>query len=178
MELADTQEVMTERECAQFLRWGERHLRRRRKAGSGPPHVQLDTGTIRYLRSHVVAWLEAHIAGARRTLAIQPQTATGIPAGWSIQILNVDRAAPGAPYVGAKARTGSAGSGAREVALIRLRVSNVSDSGSMTVWVRQAKHGDLWASVPLPWANMEIAEAVKAAAIRAYQQAEHEAWPA
>ena len=54
-----TDELMTWREVAEWLRVSKNTLELWRRGGTGPAWLRLDSGRIRYRRADVQAWLDA-----------------------------------------------------------------------------------------------------------------------
>jgi excisionase family DNA binding protein len=53
----DRDPLLTQREAAEYLRYGVRTLQRWRREGIGPPSIKLPNGQRRYRRSALDAWL-------------------------------------------------------------------------------------------------------------------------
>lgn len=62
----DVDVVLTQAEAAQLMRLSERTLQRLDEVGEAPPRIALTGRRVGYWRSHVLAWLYARTAPAKR----------------------------------------------------------------------------------------------------------------
>jgi predicted DNA-binding transcriptional regulator AlpA len=65
MEPKPISELMTEKECAEFLRLSTHNLRARRSNKQGPPYKKIG-GAVRYDTAEVRAWVDSHSVAVGR----------------------------------------------------------------------------------------------------------------
>jgi len=69
MQLTPAEPILDERKCAELLGVGFETLQELRRRGEGPPYARIGRGTIVYLKSRVVEWIDARLVRGKESEA-------------------------------------------------------------------------------------------------------------